>query len=107
MHVHRYLHLLAEALQHRHEAFDGEAVEFRPPHPRKVTMSDAGQILGFARAQPALVQHLQHLASEDRLQLARFWMRPAKITKDVSAAVHQLHIVIARHSRSFSRLGLS
>jgi hypothetical protein len=43
-------YLLPKALQHRNQALNPEAVEFRPAHAGKVAVVDAGYLLGLAGA---------------------------------------------------------
>jgi len=55
MHIHGNLDLLAKALEHRNQTFDGEAIELRSPHARKITVVNTGDLLGFASAKLAIV----------------------------------------------------
>jgi len=81
MDIHRNLNLLAKTFEHRNQALDGKTIEFRAPHSRKITVIDASDLLGFTGAQVALIQNLEHLSREHRLELTRLSVWPAQISE--------------------------
>jgi hypothetical protein len=81
-----YVQAGAKAIQNGHETIHREPPEVGVANAREVGRSDAGARMGFADAQIFLIQYLNDLRRQDRLELGDIRVLVTKIAEDVPAS---------------------
>src|SRR3569833_1563647 len=81
LHPHRHLYLLSQAGKNRHQAVNGEAVQLRLADTGKIGCRDAGQGLGGADGQLAIVEDADDFGRQQRAQLLAVGVGVAEVAE--------------------------